>query len=82
MDTRANCGDSKLSDLIDSASSCSRDQPEGQNRFWKYNLQDTFRLVACDISINGVFLVLEGPTKTRHLRFLTSSLGFFRIVMA
>lgn len=80
VDTRVNCGDSKLSDLIDSASSCSRDQPEWQNRFWNCALRDTFRLVACDISINGVFLVFEGPTKTRHLRVLTSSLGFFRTV--
>ena len=82
MDTRSNCGDSKLCDLIDSASSCSRDQPEGQNRFWNCILRDTFRLVACDIRINDVFLVFEGPTMTRHLRFLTSSLGFFRTVKA
>ena len=81
-DTRVTCAGSKLSDLIDSASSRSRDQPKGQNGFWYYALRDAFRLVACDISINGVFLAFEGPTKNRHLRFVTSSLGFFRTVKA
>ncbi len=82
LDTRVDCGDSKPSDLIDSASSCSRDQPKGQYNSSDGALQDRFRLEACDISINGVFLVFEGPTKNKHLRFLTRSVGFFEAVKA
>lgn len=76
------CGDSKPSDLIDSASSRSRYQPEEQDNSWDCALQDRFRLEACDISINGGFLVFEGPTKNKHLRFLTRSVVFFRAVKA
>ncbi len=54
------CGDSKLRDLIDSASFRSRDQSEGQYDSWDCGLRDRFRLVVCDISINGVFLCLRG----------------------
>ena len=76
------CGDSRPSDLIDSASSCSRDQSEGQDISSDCALQDRFRLEACDKSINRVFLVFEGPTKNKHLRYLTTSFGFFRAAQA
>ena len=76
------CGDSKPSDSIDSASSCSRDQPEGQDYSWGCALQDMFRLEACDTSINGDFLVFEGPTKNKHSRVLTNSVRLFRAVKA
>lgn len=81
-ETRVTCAGSKLSDLIDSASFCSRDRPERQDGLWDCALRDAFRLLACDISINGVFLVFEGPTKNRHLKFVTSNFGFFRTVKA